>query len=213
MSYKKVEGSLSSKVEEAINVFKPGEEFTSTDVVTLTQIMKGRVQMYFSAFCKQGKIVLINKDKYPYVYRRATEQEKANHEKARISNKKQKQLIKIEPVSTRQHHEAPECPSDIGSEMISPLQIGIGIVELIENLKKADGHELTQLRSKVKELDGQIQFKEQTIKNKNATIQELRDAIIFKDRQIDQLGRHVAGVKKGDGGIKLSDVLFGGKKK
>jgi hypothetical protein len=189
-----------------------GEEFTSSDVATLTQIMKGRVQMYFSAFCKQGKIVLINKDKYPYIYRRATEDEKSAHEKNRLKNKKQKQLISIEPAATRQFHKQAECPPEIGSEIISPLQIGIGIVELIESLKKADSHELNQLRTKVKELDGQIQYKEQTIKNKNATIQELREAIIFKDRQIDQLGRHVAGANPGSGGIKLSEVLFGGKK-
>jgi hypothetical protein len=207
-----VEGSLASKVEDAINVFKLGEEFTSNDVVTLTQIMKGRVQMYFSAFCKQGKIVLINKDKYPYVYRRATESEKSAHEKNRLKNKKQKQLISIEPVSTRQFHKQAECPPEMGSEIVSPLQIGIGIVELIESLKKADGHELTQLRSKIKELDGQIEFRDQAIKNKNAIIQELRDSIIFKDRQIEQLGKHVAGVKSGAGGIKLSEVLFGNKK-
>jgi uncharacterized coiled-coil protein SlyX len=199
------EGSLASKVENAIAVFKPTETFTSNDITTLTQVNKARVQMYFSSFAKQGKIICVNREKYPFVYRMATPEEiKAFGKRGYKRNKKT--AVKTEQKSVA---------SIDTTGYATPLQIGIGVIELIDSLKRADNHELISLRTKVKQLEGNIANLEATIRNKNATIQEYKTALADKDRQLQGLSNHMVGLKGESDiskGVKLSDLIFNQKK-
>lgn len=192
----KPQETAASKILEAMKAYKPGEPFTSNDIAEMSEIRKGRVQVYFHAYAKQGKIVLVDKSKYPYVYRWPSPGE------ANIAKTMKKHEKKIK--SDQQKCQIPSAYNV--AEDISPLQIGLGIIGLIQSLKNGGDHDVKALKLRIKELEGTLNFKDRELTEKKNQLAEYRAALSKKDRQIELLSSHLSVLSKGSG-ISIRDIV------
>ena len=197
--------TLADKILEAMKAYKPGENFTSNDISEMSEVRKGRVQVYFSAMAKQGKIVLIDGSKYPFVYRWASPTElSVRKREGRLTRKTKDKLQhltepKIDPLSDLPVGYDPD-------QSISPLQIGLGIIGLIQSLKNGGDHDVKALKLRIKELEGTLNFKDRDLNEKKNQIAQYQAILKRKDKQIELLSSHLGVLSKGSG-ISIKDIL------
>jgi len=197
--------TFADKILEAMKAYKPGENFTSNDISEMSEVRKGRVQVYFSAMAKQGKIALVSKENYPYIYRWASPTElSVRKREGRLTQKtkdKLQQLIepKTDPLSDLPVGYDPD-------QSISPLQIGLGIIGLIQSLKNGGDHDVKALKLRIKELEGTLNFKDQELHTKKNQLIQYQALLTRKDKQIELLSSHLGVLSKGSG-ISIKDIL------
>ena len=203
--------TAASKILEAMKAYKPGENFTSNDISEMSEVRKGRVQMYISTYAKQGKIVLVNKSQYPYVYRWPSTGEAsiANTMKkhAKISNQQRCEAIEDSKrdYESELKYRIQEEPND-SYDNVSPLQIGLGIIGLIQSLKNGGDHDVKTLKLRIKELEGTLNFKDRELNEKKNQIVQYQSILKRKDKQIELLSSHLGVLSKGSG-ISIKDIL------
>lgn len=197
--------SLADKILEAMKAYKPGENFTSNEIAEMSEVRKGRVQVYFSAMAKQNKIILVDKSKYPFVYRWASPSE---HHISQSMKKHSKELKakQREESKTEEPYKFP--PEDLynSNPDISPLQIGLGIIGLIQSLKNGGDHDMKALKFRIKELEGTLNFKDQELHTKKNQLIQYQALLTRKDKQIELLSSHLGVLSKGSG-ISIKDIL------
>lgn len=92
---------------------------------------------------------------------------------------------------------------------LSPIEIGLGMIALVNSLKNGGNEHSKKLEVKVKVLEGQLAHKESEIKDLKNKNQALRDACIVKDRQIERMAEHINKISSGSSGISIADLLKG----
>jgi uncharacterized coiled-coil protein SlyX len=201
----KPQETAASKILEAMKAYKSEETFTSNDIAEMSEIRKGRVQLYVSAYAKQGKIILVNKSQYPYVYRWPSPSElSVTKKEVKLTQKTKKKLDRLTESKTDPLSDLP-----IGydpEQSISPLQIGLGIIGLIQSLKNGGDHDVKSLKLRIKELEGTLNHKDRELNEKKMQLAEFRIALTRKDRQIDLLSSHLGVLSKGSG-ISIKDII------
>jgi hypothetical protein len=90
--------------------------------------------------------------------------------------------------------------------MVTPLQIGIGIVDLINSLRVNSGKASGDTNFRIRELKGELIRSDNEVRQLKDTIQKMKDNKVIMERQIEQLMSHIRCLT-GSRGISLSDIF------
>jgi hypothetical protein len=183
-----------------------GREFTCKELADLARVPERLVSSFLPRWTQVGVLAKRMAPGTPAMWQKVRPWTYAAAKASQRKKPKRSQEVFGKPAIPPSPPPVDPVPGHWSQSEITPLQIGLGVVELINSLRAKNGVSTRDVQFKIRELKGDLIRKNDEICQLKVTIQGMKDNKVLMERQIEHLMSHIRTISGGKG-VALSDLL------